>query len=591
MPSPQSLSPESLSPRISPLTSPLVPPPVPVLITFVLQSGTDITYQCYHESELRQCVGRCGFLEALFRGSYQRNIDESYDFRDHTVEAFNLAMEYVLRGKTPFLSNRTNMEDLKRTWLYLALPDEFLAQTTISVEELFNTNLSSEDANMIVHERYLRGVLFSNEEKDYRSEDSKYLLPLMFNKYIDEIPTTQVTRPSGLYSARSHPQIFHNGEYYLLKTYFRRHTRRLSIGQLLTTLEDGSAGFRQHIDVDNLFENFDFTDLVIAGGCVASFIQNSVGMVSTSTDGDIDLFIVTKDLERAKAAVSRVLIQVRTRYPDSIIIRSANAITIGGDSMTRPVQVILRLYNSIIHVISGFDVDSCCVAYDGEQFYCMPRYARAVSKGYNLVDPERQSQSYGLRLAKYINRGFYAAVPGYDPQRARMSSLQDMRATGLAKTIRQIRHGLPSRFRNQAQEGDSIVDSHDYAPMRLDSPKNVQRYLIDTAYRHLRANSPNDYTTSYFTRQGSFNREGSVSPIDYLIRNDVRLPLRVSYSADDIVNGSVTEDAIPSFMRRIRSSLPLELGFKTQNVGTQLTNSFNPTFEDWYRDLYLCIAD
>ena len=31
----------------------------------------------------------------------------------------------------------------------------------------------------------------------------------------------------------------------------------------------------------------------------------------------------------------------------------------------RRVQIILRLYSSPAEVLMGFDIDSCCVAYDG----------------------------------------------------------------------------------------------------------------------------------------------------------------------------------------------------------------------------------
>ena len=62
----------------------------------------------------------------------------------------------------------------------------------------------------------------------------------------------------------------------------------------------------------------------------------------------------------------------------------------------------------------GFDVDACCVAYDGERAWATPRARRAINVRVNVVDETRQSLTYESRLLKYGLRGFAVCVPGLD---------------------------------------------------------------------------------------------------------------------------------------------------------------------------------
>ena len=61
------------------------------------------------------------------------------------------------------------------------------------------------------------------------------------------------------------------------------------------------------------------------------------------------------------------------------------------------------------HVILGFDIDSCCIGYDGE-IICSERFLRSIRYGYNLVDVTRLSTTYEARLMKYYLRGFDIAM-------------------------------------------------------------------------------------------------------------------------------------------------------------------------------------
>lgn len=94
------------------------------------------------------------------------------------------------------------------------------------------------------------------------------------------------------------------------------------------------------------------------------------------------------------------------------MVRTKHAITIIGQYPVRHTQIILRLYKSPAEILMGFDVDCCCVGYDGKDVYALPRAKRALTKRYNLVDMSRRSLTYETRLYKYAKRGFAVAVPG-----------------------------------------------------------------------------------------------------------------------------------------------------------------------------------
>lgn len=122
---------------------------------------------------------------------------------------------------------------------------------------------------------------------------------------------------------------------------------------------------------------------------------------------DVDLFLYglteAEGLEKIK--------QIETSIKDAILhetttIRTKNAITIASQYPTRHVQIVLRLYDSITQIITGFDVDCSCAAYDGKQVYMSPRAVGSFITQCNTIDLTRRSPSYENRLSKYSHRGF-----------------------------------------------------------------------------------------------------------------------------------------------------------------------------------------
>ncbi|KAF4119991.1 Ankyrin repeat [Geosmithia morbida] len=147
----------------------------------------------------------------------------------------------------------------------------------------------------------------------------------------------------------------------------------------------------------------------------------------TACSSDIDLFIYGLDEEAAMKKIVEIEATVREnqRLPpgSGITLRTQNALTfIGPRWPYRHVQIVLRLYKSISEVLTGFDVDCACVAFDGRKVYTNPRGVAAIQTQTNLIDLTRRSPSYENRLYKYRMRGFDAYWGRLDRSRIDESS-------------------------------------------------------------------------------------------------------------------------------------------------------------------------
>ncbi|KAI1741299.1 ankyrin repeat protein [Xylaria scruposa] len=127
---------------------------------------------------------------------------------------------------------------------------------------------------------------------------------------------------------------------------------------------------------------------------------------------DIDIFLYGLESEDAAIIlVSQLESMVRMNqglsHGEGLSVRSKNVITFLSPKWPyRNVQVILRLYRSISEILTGFDVDCSCVAFDGRQVYSNPRGISAITTRTNIIDLSRRGPAYEYRLWKYRNHNF-----------------------------------------------------------------------------------------------------------------------------------------------------------------------------------------
>ncbi|KAH3766016.1 ankyrin repeat protein [Pelomyxa schiedti] len=192
--------------------------------------------------------------------------------------------------------------------------------------------------------------------------------------------------------------------------------------------EDFTCGILNGMNWEHVF---------VAGGSVLACLQPN-GM-ETAKGSDIDLFLWGLASDEEANAKLREIYQVVSRNTEKAgPFHNTRAITILCNFPYRHVQIILKRYISPAEVLLSFDVDSCCVGYDGSALWGSDeRLTIALNKGYNLLNSSRRSLTYEIRLFKYAKRGFTVAVPTLekarvDPSICRKSS---QFANGLQKLL------------------------------------------------------------------------------------------------------------------------------------------------------------
>ena len=154
---------------------------------------------------------------------------------------------------------------------------------------------------------------------------------------------------------------------------------------VVTSFKDFQQNF--NLFSESSLADLDWSNVVAAGSAVTTALLPVPGRWAGSKRSlreyyhehlapasDVDLFLYGLSEEQALEKIKLIERNIK----DSILhetttIRTKNAITIASQYPTRHVQIVLRLYDSISQIITGFDVDCACVAYDGSQVYAAPR--------------------------------------------------------------------------------------------------------------------------------------------------------------------------------------------------------------------------
>ncbi|KAJ3315480.1 hypothetical protein HDV04_003022 [Boothiomyces sp. JEL0838] len=165
-----------------------------------------------------------------------------------------------------------------------------------------------------------------------------------------------------------------------------------------------------------VFQDIDLNNLLFAGGAVLAALQpfdpskdiNEQLIEKGYYNSDIDIFVYgITDVQEATKRVQKFCADIQNQVGDEILfVRNRNTLTIVREYPLRQIQVIFRLYKSPSEILMGFDIDCCCVGYDGNDVYGIPRFFGAVTYQRNVVDLSRRSPSYEYRLRKYSKRGF-----------------------------------------------------------------------------------------------------------------------------------------------------------------------------------------
>jgi hypothetical protein len=122
-----------------------------------------------------------------------------------------------------------------------------------------------------------------------------------------------------------------------------------------------------------LFQGFDWRNLFVAGGAplaclLPNFISTGVAGSNGFFSSDIDVFVFGLDPQAAFGRMQAALEFLRAKSQGrGDVLVSQHSVTLLGLYPQRHIQFVLRCYSSPAEVLIGFDVDCCCVGYNGDK--------------------------------------------------------------------------------------------------------------------------------------------------------------------------------------------------------------------------------
>ncbi len=157
----------------------------------------------------------------------------------------------------------------------------------------------------------------------------------------------------------------------------------------------------------DLLTYINWDNIIIAGGSLVNIITKSTEKIS-----DVDMFVYGLDAKSAKKKVDHVINAIKQKSTDmnyeTRVYMNKNVINIYVFDKKKllQIQIILRLYDTLAQVLVGFDVDCCCIAFNGTNLLVTQRGLNAIKYRVNVANLSRRSPSYENRLIKYSFRGF-----------------------------------------------------------------------------------------------------------------------------------------------------------------------------------------
>lgn len=318
-------------------------------------------------------------------------------------------------------------------------------------------------------------------------------------------------------------------------------------------------------------KDFDFSNVLIAGGSVLNMIMGNNTKVN-----DIDLFVYGLNEEDANKKIENILFSFHSCH--LTCIRSINSITI--DTFPCKYQIILRLYKNISEILMGFDIDSCCVGFNGKDIFMTPRAHYSFIHMINTVNLKRASPTYNFRLAKYMQRGFAVFVPDLET------------------------HNIDDSYKTDAEEyyklsiSDQKYRRHLYKS-ELKHLSGINYLLIMSRLRIFKEFTPkSDYEINNLSNQEPPHMlpkhlveiQSKWSVYGKIMIKENPYTLTRSYIITTETK-TINDFTIPDDMyHEINFAIPQSIQWKSQNPGEQLTNTFNITHinnpSTWYVGKY-----
>ncbi|KAJ3816571.1 hypothetical protein F5880DRAFT_1619170, partial [Lentinula raphanica] len=190
---------------------------------------------------------------------------------------------------------------------------------------------------------------------------------------------------------------------------------------------------RFHTMTGGILEGLNWDNVFVAGGMVLGTlvspdITGSTGLSDLDLNdlskpeewesSDIDLYIYGLGSEDANLKIRHIADTYQRNLGSDkapfLAVRNSQTVTLYSTWPTRRVQIVLKLVRHPREVLLNFDLDVCCVGWDGERVWMLPRFVRALETGTNVFTVDLINGHYlgerratrDARLFKYADRGY-----------------------------------------------------------------------------------------------------------------------------------------------------------------------------------------
>jgi hypothetical protein len=142
------------------------------------------------------------------------------------------------------------------------------------------------------------------------------------------------------------------------------------------------------------FEDFDFTNVCMIGGCIAACLlpipeidqdpvydtrlQRMVTYFEQDPryiDADIDIFLYgirnPNDLCQKIHDIYKFF--YKKRQGDLLVLRTPNTVTLVSNKPYKKIQIVLRMFSSIMEILTNVDIDCAAVGFTGTKLWASPR--------------------------------------------------------------------------------------------------------------------------------------------------------------------------------------------------------------------------
>ena len=307
------------------------------------------------------------------------------------------------------------------------------------------------------------------------------------------------------------------------------------------------------------------------------------------------------------------------------VIYNGNTVSVFVDGLT--IQFILRLYKTKSEILHGFDLGSSSIGFDGSQIYFTTLSKFCYENMVNIFDGTRRSTTYEIRLVKYFNKGFSIILPNLDVgkldrRNLKYNLLEVCELPYFVFSYENVNNNIihVTNFyninNNNVLESDYTfcdcddIDNHKLSYYNLTS-------IIKKDNKYIYLNHVSNELEALLDKNGNLDNwnkitfDNKILKYDFVlyVYNGLHKNMKKGYlnitnikkyfnvvSLDKFLSIYAEENSekklqelfdlqIEEIKRNLKKIENVDLVWKIENPGTQLTSSFNPIIEDdklWY---------